>query len=70
MADVAIVSVDYDDDRPETLRGFTVTLNGVESRFDTLDEAYGYAFGVALNVANSSSVDQYKADIKKRGSIH
>ena len=67
----AIVGADYEEYKPETLRGFTVSLfedaDIDEKRtFDTLEEADTYAFKVADTVYHSSTVDNFKQDSRKK----
>lgn len=61
---VALVSVDYDEFKPWTLRGFRVDWRGGVSTFDTLDRALDYANRRSANVMILSYVDNYKADVK------
>lgn len=60
----ALVSADYDEFKPWTLRGFKVDWRGGMSTFDTLDSALDYANKRSANVLILSSVDNYKADVK------
>lgn len=62
MNEIAIVSADYDEWLPQTLRGFVVDD---DKRFDTFDEAYAYAESLASQVYKSSTVDHYKQDIAR-----
>lgn len=62
---MALVSADYDEFKPWTLRGFKVDWRGGAATFDTLDRALDYANKRSANVMILSSVDNYKADEKK-----
>lgn len=58
------LSADYDEFKPETLRGFVVEFDGVETRFDDAAEALNFAERQSSWVAARSSFDDYFMDSK------
>ncbi|WP_313199939.1 hypothetical protein [Rhizobium sp.] len=65
---VAVVSADYDEYHPETLKGFDVNVGDVTVRFRTLEAADEFAMDNADIVYHSSTVDNFLYDLKDRNS--
>lgn len=61
----AVIGVDYDEFKPETLRAFTVSLDGEEKRFTYFISAIRWAEENAESLLYLSSVDNYMADLKR-----
>ena len=72
MSNAAFISADYEEFRPETLRGFQVTIRNssdaeVASRsFNALEEADKFARKNADQVFYLSSVDNLSSDLKSQ----
>lgn len=64
--ELVYVSVDYEEFKPETFRGFVVAHGGESSRFDDWDAAVSHANSLSKRVLYMSSCDNYAADIKNR----
>ncbi|WP_421579739.1 hypothetical protein [Shinella sp. M31] len=62
--EIAFISADYDEFKPETFRGYVVKLGDVKKTFRTLDEAATYADTLGVPYANLSSLDDYEIDQK------
>lgn len=60
----AFINVDYEEFKPWTFKGVDVSIGEVTTRFPNLDEAYAFAHENAEIVLSSSSVDNYRQDIK------
>lgn len=61
----AVIGVDYDEFKPETLRAFTVNLDGEEKRFTYFIEAVRWAEENADSILYLSSVDNLEADLNR-----
>lgn len=62
LEDMAFISADYEEGKPETFRGYVVEHRGNETRFQTLEEAYSYVETLGVPYAPLSSVEHYEED--------